>query len=269
MMMLWAWAGVPLGVYNIVSGFSVALQVQPQILTALSLVTWAQCFYYQRKWSPLRALSAVVPVTAVMAGCQTALILGLQKLKRDQPDVKWPMILMAVLSAALLAAGVLRHYWDIWIHRTVRGVSFLFCGIDAAGDVFSLLSILFTAGGGHELDVLGIVIYATEFVLWCGIFAAGGWYNLVPWMRRRGWLRRLGAGGNGVNGGEDGSRDLEAETDGMAGGGAGAGSSGNDAVMLHDTPSSTSVFRTASRSTVVNEPVCLRSRSGVSVTTRS
>lgn len=48
MMLLWATAGVPLGVYNIVEDFNVALKVQPQILTFLSLVTWTQCFYYRR-----------------------------------------------------------------------------------------------------------------------------------------------------------------------------------------------------------------------------
>lgn len=48
MMMLWAWAGVPLGVYNIVEEFNVALRIQPQILTFLSLVTWIQCFYYEK-----------------------------------------------------------------------------------------------------------------------------------------------------------------------------------------------------------------------------
>lgn len=48
---------------------------------------------------------------------------------------------MAVLATILLAAGVLRHYWDIYIHRTVRGISFIFVGIDAAGDVFSLISV--------------------------------------------------------------------------------------------------------------------------------
>lgn len=46
MMLLWACAGVPLGAYNIASGFNVALLVQPQILTVLSLVTWGQCLYY-------------------------------------------------------------------------------------------------------------------------------------------------------------------------------------------------------------------------------
>jgi hypothetical protein len=48
MMMLWSWAGVPLGVYNISRGFNIALQIQPQILTFLSLVTWIQCFYYEK-----------------------------------------------------------------------------------------------------------------------------------------------------------------------------------------------------------------------------
>lgn len=48
MMMLWAWAGVPLGVYNIVEEFNIALRIQPQILTFLSLVTWIQCYYYQK-----------------------------------------------------------------------------------------------------------------------------------------------------------------------------------------------------------------------------
>jgi hypothetical protein len=46
MMLLWASAGVPLGVYNIVEELNVALRVQAQILTFLSLVTWAQCLYY-------------------------------------------------------------------------------------------------------------------------------------------------------------------------------------------------------------------------------
>lgn len=46
MMLLWASAGVPLGVYNIVEEFNIALRVQPQILTTLSLITWAQCLYY-------------------------------------------------------------------------------------------------------------------------------------------------------------------------------------------------------------------------------
>lgn len=222
MMILWAWAGVPLGVYNIVSNFNIALRIQPQILTALSLVTWIQCYYYQRRWTVSRSLAAVVPVAALMAGSQAALIVGFRIL-RNERHVEWPMTLMAVLSAVLLAAGVLRHYWDIWKHRTVRGISFLFVGIDAAGDVFSLASILFQT----KLDVLGIVIYATEFVLWCGIFVCGGYYNLLPWIRRR----ILGEDLQGS------SQDQETPPEQ-------AQTVGN--VAMHDLPSSTSVFRTAS-----------------------
>jgi hypothetical protein len=48
MMILWASAGVPLGIYNIVKEFNVALRIQPQILTFLSLVTFAQCLFYEK-----------------------------------------------------------------------------------------------------------------------------------------------------------------------------------------------------------------------------
>lgn len=54
------------------------------------------------------------------------------------------MTLTAVFAACLLAAGVLRHYWDIYMFRTVRGISFVFVAIDAAGDLFSLLSLGFS-----------------------------------------------------------------------------------------------------------------------------
>jgi hypothetical protein len=46
MMILWALAGLPLGIHNILSEQHVALVVQAQILTGLSLITWAQTVYY-------------------------------------------------------------------------------------------------------------------------------------------------------------------------------------------------------------------------------
>lgn len=51
------------------------------------------------------------------------------------------LLTMAILSAAGLGLGVLRHYWDIYIHRSVRGISFVFVFLDAAGDLTSLLSV--------------------------------------------------------------------------------------------------------------------------------
>ncbi|KAF2244632.1 PQ loop repeat protein [Trematosphaeria pertusa] len=228
MMMLWAWAGVPLGVYNIVEEFNVALRIQPQILTFLSLVTWIQCFYYEKKWSVTRSLAVVVPVACVMGGIQAALIIALRIAKGKY--LQWPLTLMAVLSAALLAAGVLRHYWDIYVHRTVRGISFLFVGIDAAGDLFSLVSVFFQP----TLDALGLVIYGTELVLWIGVFACGGYYNFLPWIQKRLRKRKGDLNGSGIVSPacsrSSGHREAPAP----------------EPIALHDLPSSTSVFRTPS-----------------------
>ncbi|KAH9861857.1 hypothetical protein J1614_011610 [Plenodomus biglobosus] len=227
MMMLWAWAGVPLGVYNIVENYNIALRIQPQILTLLSLVTWIQCYYYERRWSVLRSLAVVVPVACIMGAVQAGLIIAVRHAM--QRDVHWPSILMAVASAALLAAGVLRHYVDVYLYRTVRGISFIFVGIDALGDVFSLVSVVFQP----KLDVLGMVIYGTELLLWIGIFICGAHYNLRPWIATR----------------QDQKRETPAEGESsptvppqntehsmtVASG-----------ISLHDLPSSTSVFRTPS-----------------------
>lgn len=139
MMLLWASAGVPLGVYNIVRHFNVALRVQAQILTILSLITWAQCCHYGKSWSMRQCIVAVSLIGVTMGGVEAALTLALQVALRR--SIHWPSTFMAVIAAVLLALGVLRHYWDIWTHRTVRGISFIFVGIDAAGDLFSLLSI--------------------------------------------------------------------------------------------------------------------------------
>lgn len=173
-----------------------------------------------------KSVLVLAPIVLSMGGIQAGLIVSLRILKGR--GVNWPMTLMAVLSAALLAAGVLRHYWDIWQHRTVRGISFTFVAIDAAGDLFSLISILFQP----RLDIFGMVIYGTELVLWLGVFACGGYYNLVPW-----WQRMR-------SGEEDQVRPNQEDTGLRERDGNGTAAAGQ--ITLHDLPSSTSVFRTAS-----------------------
>ncbi|KIW68421.1 hypothetical protein PV04_04369 [Phialophora macrospora] len=179
MMLLWACAGVPLGVYNIVENFNIALRVQPQILTFLSLLTWMQCKYYGNKWPLTKSLAVVTPVAALMGGVECGLIFALRRARHDH--VEWPITFMAVLSACFLCAGVLRHYVDIYMERTVRGISFVFVGIDAMGDLTSLISVFFQP----TLDILGMIIYGSELVLWLGVFACGGYFNLRPWLQRR------------------------------------------------------------------------------------
>jgi hypothetical protein len=159
-----------------------------------------------------------------MAGCETAIILTLQLARKQH--LQWPVTLMAILSAILLSAGVLRHYYDIYVHRTVRGISFIFVGIDAAGDLFSLLSLIFQP----SLNTLGMAIYGTELILWMGIFLCGAYFNLLPWIRKRLRKREMSTPNHGRE--SRGSLETERQT--------------GDSVMLHSLPSSTSVFRTPS-----------------------
>jgi hypothetical protein len=174
----------------------------------------------------------VFPVAALMGGIQASLIISLQIVKLHH--VEWPVTLMAALSAALLALGVLRHYWDIWIHRTVRGISFIFVGIDAAGDLFSLISVFFQP----NLDVAGMAIYGTELLLWLGVFACGGYFNLLPWIQRGLKNHKRITTRHDQ---EDRSNSLPEPLEY-------ATQQHTSAHALHDMPSSTSVFRTPSGS---------------------
>lgn len=216
-MLFWASAGIPLGAYNITSGFSVALQVQPQILTALSLVTWAQCYYYERKWSVFKVTLAGGTAGIVMGGIEAALVFALRSGVKD--GTTWPLILMAVLAALLLALGVCEQYLAIWRNRSVEGISFLFCGIDALGDVTSIISVVFE----RHLDILGLVIYGVEFVMWMGVFALGFYFKGLPWLSSKlHYVNRR-------------SRNDQPEPTGPV-----------HPIALHDMPSSTSVFRIVS-----------------------
>lgn len=171
-----------------------------------------------------------------MGGVQAGLIIALRHAK--EREMEWPLILMAALAATLLAAGVGSHYVDIYRHRTVRGISFIFVGLDALGDLTSLLSVFFQP----RLDILGIVIYATELVLWTGIFACGAYYNLRPWLKEK---RGKSGGTAASEGSQTGEVATAANTSGIA---------------LHDLPSSTSVFRTTSAELEVHRQRSVSSR---------
>lgn len=164
-----------------------------------------------------------------MGGIEGALIIALRVAR--EKHMQWPFTLMAILSALLLGLGVARHYWDIYIHRTVRGISFLFVFIDALGDLFSIVSVMYQ----KDLDILGLVIYGTELALWIGIFACGGWFNLLPKVKK--WLGMHDFSSTSAD-----SVDSERRTSGAAS----DIEVGTERVMMHNAASSTSisVFRT-------------------------
>ena len=81
-----------------------------------------------------------------------------------------------------------------------------------------------------KLDILGMVIYASEFVLWSGVFACGGYFNLMPWAKQK--LRER-------------KEEKENRNSGVGMENADGNGISND-ISLHRMPSSTSVFRTPS-----------------------
>ncbi|SPO41443.1 related to Integral membrane protein [Pseudozyma flocculosa] len=178
MMLLWALAGLPLGIYNILSHQHVALQVQAQILTGLSLTTWSQVMHYSHGWSAKRCIWALGALGSLFGACEAAVVVGFKASAGGTSTGEAPhafLVIMAVLSACGLALGVLRHYLDIWQQKTVRGISWGFVALDAAGDLASLLAVACV----QPPDYLAVAIYATELTLWLGIMLAGVAFNVV------------------------------------------------------------------------------------------
>lgn len=156
-------AGVPLGVYNIVNSFNIALQIQPNILIFLSLWTWSQCNRYGKGWARSRIAFSFGGMAVLLGAIETGLVFAL-RLARIR-GYHWPSTLMAITAAVLLAAGVLRHYVDVFKTRSDAGLSLRFAVLDAGGDLASLLSVVFQP----KLSILGMVIYGSELVIWLGL----------------------------------------------------------------------------------------------------
>ena len=177
-MLLWSMAGIFLGTYNIVSGFNLALQIQPQILSTLSLITMGQCLYYARNWGLIKVSAFTSCMMVVLGSLEYTFVYALQI--GIQRDTEWPKTFMSALAAALLVAGVAEQYAAIYKNKSVEGISFLFCGLDALGDITSLISVIFEP----QVNIAGSTIYATELLFWLGIFALGFYYNGLPKSRR-------------------------------------------------------------------------------------
>lgn len=92
-----------------------------------------------QRWSVRKILLYIVPVVLGLAAIEVALILLLRLALKHH--ISWPLNVVGALAGALLCAGVAREYYEIYKHKTVEGISFFFCGIDAAGDLFSILSV--------------------------------------------------------------------------------------------------------------------------------
>ncbi|MCJ1311593.1 hypothetical protein MMC25_005266 [Agyrium rufum] len=186
MMFLWAMCAIPFGVYAIVQNFNIPVQIQAQIFGTLAIVVWVQILIYHDKWRRWTASLLGAGLWALSGGVEALLILTLRG--PYNRGVEWPIILVGVVAAVLLAFGLLPPYLEIRRRRgRVIGINFIFLSIDTLGAFFSLVSLLTQ----DTFDILGGIIYILTMVLELGIFAS----HIVWRIRTRKLHRRAKAEG--------------------------------------------------------------------------
>ncbi|KFY00462.1 hypothetical protein O988_03295 [Pseudogymnoascus sp. VKM F-3808] len=183
MVFLWAIAAVPFGTYAIVQQFNTPLQIQPQLLCTLSLISWVQILVYGNGWSWFKASIYGITTAAIFGGAQAVLILTLRPLYNR--GINYPMIIVGVIASILVAVGLLPPYYEMWKRRgRVVGISLWFIFIDLMGAFFSLMALV----AQHEFDILGGVLYIAVIILELGILISH-----AIWLVRTRSVRRAAA----------------------------------------------------------------------------
>ena len=80
MMMAWAIAAVPFGIYTISQYLNIPLQLQPQLFLLLCMVTWSQCMYYDSHWSLTKCVVVSGVILAVFGGIEAGAIFAIRVL---------------------------------------------------------------------------------------------------------------------------------------------------------------------------------------------
>ncbi|PIL25155.1 hypothetical protein GSI_13044 [Ganoderma sinense ZZ0214-1] len=159
LMLLWGMSCIFLGVYAIVQNLNVPLIVQPQIMSVLSYVSWAQCQYYGRKRPKMTAILMGVTIIVVSGGLEAGLIFAIRP--AFNRGNKAPVTFFGIVSTVLLSCGLLPQYYEIYKYKEVIGVSLMFMFVDMMGGVFSDLSLAFK----DRFDIVAGVAYSLVVVL--------------------------------------------------------------------------------------------------------
>lgn len=181
MMFLWALSGIPTGVYCVVQNFNLPLQVQPQIFMVLTLICWAQTLVYHNRWSTLKAGIVGTCTALVFGGLEVALILAL-KIPYNK-GIEYPILIVGVIAAILLALGIVPPYFEIAKRKgQVVGINFWFLAMDWSGAFFSLMALV----AQNTFDVLGGVMFSVIIALESGIFVSHAIWLVRTRSQRRG-----------------------------------------------------------------------------------
>ncbi|KAG4304433.1 hypothetical protein PORY_002143 [Pneumocystis oryctolagi] len=171
MMLLWSVGAVFMGIYNISRKLNIPLQLQPQCFLVLCFITWGQCLYYE---------SAIF----IFGGSISALIetISIFFIKKSmKSNIYWPVETVGIISSALVCLGFIPPYYDIYIHKSVRGISFIFFSVDIGGAAFSFLSLFFEI----KMDILAAISYSSVIVLELAIIFCDYYFKLSEWNKRR------------------------------------------------------------------------------------
>ena len=139
------------------------IQIQPQIFCLLSLVSWGQILHYNGGWSAWKASLISAATAATFGGVELVLILTLRPLYLR--GIAWPLMIVGITAAILLAAGLLPPYYELWKRGgRVVGIHWGFLTIDWLGAFFSLMGVI----AQNTFDPLGgclfIVWYASRLL---------------------------------------------------------------------------------------------------------
>lgn len=96
-------------------------------------------------------------------------------------NIEWPIVSTGIISSIFICVGLFPPYYDIYIYKCVRGISFIFLLVDMGGAVFSFLSLLFEP----KFDILAAISYCSVFFLELGIIMFDYYFKLLDWVKKR------------------------------------------------------------------------------------
>ncbi|RDB23451.1 Uncharacterized protein C2E12.03c [Hypsizygus marmoreus] len=150
------------------------LYLWPQLFGFLSLFSWGQCLYYDKKKSRLGACLIAGSVMIIVGAVEAGMIFAIR------PSMNHRAIdFFGILASIVIAGGLLPQYWEIWQRKEVVGISMPFMVIDILGGVFSFLSLIFRP----QFDIVAAVAYMLVVVLDSVVVVAA--LILNPRARRR------------------------------------------------------------------------------------
>ncbi|KAG0211988.1 hypothetical protein BGX33_003947 [Mortierella sp. NVP41] len=173
MFFIWTLCALGFGSYGVVEELSIPLIVQPQIFGALSTLCYLQCLYYGKRtrWSLRRTVLVGVVFYVAMVGIQVGAVYATRA--GIDRNVKGTVEAAGIIPIVLLVLGFVPQYIDIYRDRSVVGVSMAFIAADAAGAIFSIISLIFRS----EFDLLATLNYVAVLICDLIVVAFYVYYN--------------------------------------------------------------------------------------------